>query len=120
MPGEPDCRRTGWCGSSTRTRTTPTYLFRRGDETRPDRTHPLVPGVPEIFGAVLDAAAQCESDCRDQRPLPSSGRRRCDVPPENSTGRRLALAKWLTDPQNPLTARGGGEPHLDAALSARR
>ncbi len=29
------------------------------------------------------------------------------VPPENcqSTGRRTALAKWLTDPKNPLTAR---------------
>ncbi|WP_310820653.1 PSD1 and planctomycete cytochrome C domain-containing protein [Stratiformator vulcanicus] len=28
-----------------------------------------------------------------------------EIHPETSTGRRLALARWMTDPQNPLTAR---------------
>jgi hypothetical protein len=51
-----------------------------------DRSHVLEPGTP----VVLDGAA-----CK----LPPI------VPTANSTGRRTALAKWITDPANPLTAR---------------
>ena len=35
--------------------------------------------------------------------------------PVSSSGRRSALAKWLTDPRNPLPA-GGRKPHLGAAF----
>jgi hypothetical protein len=51
-----------------------------------DRSHPLEPGSP----VVLDGTAG---------ELPSI------VPTATSTGRRTALAKWITDPANPLTAR---------------
>ena len=36
---------------------------------------------------------------------PASGEDRSAREGVNSTGRRTALAKWLTDPENPLTAR---------------
>lgn len=33
---------------------TPTYLFIRGEETRPDKEHPLAPAVPHFFGGQFD------------------------------------------------------------------
>jgi hypothetical protein len=60
----------------------PTYLFRRGDETKPDLENPLSPGLPEILGGSV--------------PIRPAG---------TSTGRRLALARWIADGRNPLTAR---------------
>ena len=64
----------------------PTYVYRRGDPLTPG---PLVgPGVPSVL---------------------TDGRTPFDVTPPypgaRSTGRRLALARWLTKPDNPLTAR---------------
>src|SRR5581483_7622072 len=62
------------------------------------------PGVPEVFGAKLDV--------RPVRVSPPgsvvaavAGPLAARLPPAESTGRRLALAHWLTDPANPLTAR---------------
>lgn len=55
----------------------PTYLLTRGQYNTPDQSEVLSPGVPEI--------------------LNSNGSQK----PQN----RLELAKWLTGPQNPLTAR---------------
>ncbi|HUQ93643.1 MAG TPA: PSD1 and planctomycete cytochrome C domain-containing protein [Bryobacteraceae bacterium] len=61
----------------------PTRILMRGDATSPGAL--VTPGVPSILNA----------STRDYRlePLP------------HSTGRRLALAKWLTHPGHPLTAR---------------
>ena len=61
------------------------YLLRRGDPV--DYGEVVDPGVP----AVLENAAL--------KPF------RIEPPFEGSTGRRLALAKWLTQPNHPLTAR---------------
>lgn len=64
----------------------PTYVYRRGDPLNPG---PLVgPGVPSVL---------------------TDGKTPFDVTPPwpgaKKTGRRLAFAKWLTKPDNPLTAR---------------
>jgi mono/diheme cytochrome c family protein len=58
-------------------------ILNRGDYTRPGTL--VAPGVPGVLAA---------SGFR--LPLPSGNR---------STGRRLALARWLTAPDHPLTAR---------------
>jgi mono/diheme cytochrome c family protein len=62
----------------------PTWIFRRGEFTNPGDY--VGPGVPSVL---------------------TDGRTPLDAKPpfEGSTGRRLAFAKWLTDPKNPLTAR---------------
>ncbi|MFT5093450.1 MAG: hypothetical protein ACI93T_002277, partial [Porticoccaceae bacterium] len=65
----------------------PTYILRRGEHNKPG---PLVgPGVPSVL---------------------TDGRTPFDVKPPfpngtNRTGRRLAFANWLTQPEHPLTAR---------------
>ena len=69
-----------------RGRPSPTYIYRRGVETQPGR---LV--GPGVLSALKDRAAPFVVK-----------------PPQHSTpktGRRLALAKWLTQPSHPLTAR---------------
>jgi mono/diheme cytochrome c family protein len=58
-------------------------VLKRGDFTRPGAA--VAPGVPSVLAA------------QRFRALPPSGNR--------STGRRLALARWLTAPDHPLTAR---------------
>jgi mono/diheme cytochrome c family protein len=64
----------------------PTYIYRRGDFLTPARL--VGPGVPSML---TDGKTPFEI-----------------VPPwpgANKTGRRLALARWLTRPDHPLTAR---------------
>jgi hypothetical protein len=68
----------------------PTWLYVRGNERAPDQATALAPGVP----AALATAPVT--------PQPVLGR---GTPSGLSTGRRLALARWLGDRQNPLTAR---------------
>lgn len=64
----------------------PTYLLRRGDYLQPARL--VGPGVPSVL---------------------TDGKTPFDVTPPwpgaKKTGRRLALARWLTQPDHPLTAR---------------
>ena len=62
----------------------PTYILKRGNYLTPGR--PVGPGVPSVL---------------------TDGKTPFDVvsPFENSTGRRLALARWLTRKEHPLTAR---------------
>jgi len=64
----------------------PTWLFRRGQYNKPG--HRIGPGVPSVLtdGKTPFAA---------KPPWPGA----------RSTGRRLALARWLVDPDHPLTAR---------------
>lgn len=65
----------------------PTYILRRGEHDKPG---PLVgPGVPSVL-----TDGRTPFDIRP--PFPNGTRR---------TGRRLAFAKWLTQPEHPLTAR---------------
>ncbi len=66
----------------------PTYVLQRGNYLTPG--FPVDPGIP----AVLDDPAQ-----PFRFPDPN------DHPEWHHTGRRLALAQWLTRPHNPLTAR---------------
>src|SRR5262249_14989410 len=61
-----------------------THLLQRGDWRKP--AEEVTPGYP----TALDASA-----CRVPTPAPES----------RSTGRRSALARWLTRPDHPLTAR---------------
>ena len=49
VPTEPDLTRDGLPRVYDGKGDTPTYLFVRGQETNPDKKHPLAPGVPEIF-----------------------------------------------------------------------
>jgi hypothetical protein len=69
-----------------RGRPSPTFVYRRGDETQPAQL--VAPGVPSVLS----------SKSNPYEP----------APPDHSspkTGRRLALANWITHPQHPLTAR---------------
>ena len=61
----------------------PTHLLRRGDYRTPGVV--VEPNVPEVL-APAGSAPKIQ-------------------PKYKSTGRRLVLARWLTDPKNPLTAR---------------
>jgi hypothetical protein len=64
----------------------PTYVLRRGDYLMP--TQLVTPGVPAVL-------ASRSASLEVQPPWPRS----------SSTGRRLAFARWLTEPTHPLTAR---------------
>jgi hypothetical protein len=64
----------------------PTYLLRRGDYLSPSRL--VGPGVPSVL---TDGKTPFEV----KPPWPGA----------RKTGRRLALARWLTRPNHPLTAR---------------
>jgi hypothetical protein len=65
---------------------TPTYTLKRGDYLSQGRL--VGPGVPAVL---TDGKTPFEAE----PPFPGA----------KSTGRRLAFARWLTEPQNPLTAR---------------
>jgi hypothetical protein len=73
----------------------PTYLFVRGNENNPDKKTALSPGVPAVLAGVPV----------DVRPVKILNGRGKNPRYTMSTGRRLALARWLTDRQQPLTAR---------------
>jgi mono/diheme cytochrome c family protein len=49
VPNEPDLTRDGIPRAFDGKPDAPTYLFVRGQETNPDKSKPLTPGVPEIF-----------------------------------------------------------------------
>jgi len=65
----------------------PTYVLRRGEYDKPGTF--VGPGVPSVL-------TDGKTPFVVQPPFPEGTRK---------TGRRLALAKWLTDQTNPLTAR---------------
>jgi hypothetical protein len=67
-----------------------TYVFVRGDERTPDRSVVITPEVPAALGGPRV----------DVRPVPAPWAKG-----GASTGRRLALARWIADRQNPLAAR---------------
>jgi hypothetical protein len=53
VPGEPDTDRDAIPRVFDGVPDAATYLFVRGDDARPDRDHPVAPGVPELFGVPL-------------------------------------------------------------------
>ena len=61
------------------------YVRIRGNAAVPDKSEELVPGYPQFLGGG-DATIVAPED-------------------GESSGRRLALARWITDPANPRTAR---------------
>lgn len=63
-----------------------TYIYRRGDPMSPGRL--VGPGVPSVL-------TDGKTPFKVEPPWPGAG----------STGRRLALARWLTQPDHPLTSR---------------
>ncbi len=69
-----------------RGRPSPTYLLVRGEHDRPG---------PQVFPGVPSVLAANHQPLSIQPPWPGA----------RSTGRRLALARWLVDPRHPLTAR---------------
>lgn len=79
---KPDQIRALW----DRGRASPTFIYRRGDENQPARL--VSPGIPS-------ALSTAENTYQLEEPNHSSPK----------TGRRLALANWLTHKQHPLTAR---------------
>ncbi|HEV8059108.1 MAG TPA: PSD1 and planctomycete cytochrome C domain-containing protein [Gemmataceae bacterium] len=64
----------------------PTYIYRRGDPLNPGRL--VGPGVPSVL---TDGKTPFEV----KPPWPNA----------KKTGRRLAFARWVTDPNQPLTSR---------------
>lgn len=79
---KPDQIRALW----DRGRPSPTYIYRRGDETQPVRL--VSPGVPSVLSSPSNNYEPVAIDHSSPK-----------------TGRRLALANWITHPQHPLTAR---------------
>jgi hypothetical protein len=53
LPGQPDPNKDGVARAFDAMPTTLTYLFVRGDERTPDKSRPLVPGVPAVLGGDL-------------------------------------------------------------------
>jgi hypothetical protein len=102
--GQRDLQKDGLVRVFDRDPAAPTFLFRRGDEAQPDRDNLLSPGVPEVFGAKLDIRPVRVGPSRSASAA-VAGPIAVRLPPAESTGRRLAFARWLTDPSNPLTAR---------------
>lgn len=79
---KPDHIRALW----DRGRPSPTYIYRRGDETQPVR--PVSPGVPSVLSSLSNSYEPVSLDHSSPK-----------------SGRRLALANWITHPRHPLTAR---------------
>ena len=70
-----------------RGRPSPTYILRRGEHNKPGKL--VGPGVPSVL-------TDGHTPFVVKRPFPEG---------TPKTGRRLALARWLTQPEHPLTAR---------------
>jgi hypothetical protein len=78
----------------------PTYLYVRGNPKNPDKTKPITPQVPAVLGHI-PPCKPVEMKVAEHKP----GERRAAVTTARSSGRRLALAKWLVSDDNPLVAR---------------
>ncbi|MBY0460892.1 MAG: DUF1549 and DUF1553 domain-containing protein, partial [Gemmataceae bacterium] len=85
--GEKDTKKDGLARAFDADPKAVTYLYERGDERHPDKSNPIPPGAPGFLKVPFP----------EVKPVKLAA--------GESTGRRLALAGWLTDPKNPLTAR---------------
>ena len=73
----------------------PTQVFRRGNPQTPAGA--VTPGFPEVLSQLAIPVA-FSADSQPDMP-------RAAGTPSATSGRRLALAKWMTNPRNPLVAR---------------
>jgi hypothetical protein len=53
LPGQPDTQKEGVARVFDAKLEEPTYLFVRGDDRNPDKSHPLTPAVPPVLGGEL-------------------------------------------------------------------
>ncbi|MBI3823120.1 MAG: DUF1553 domain-containing protein [Planctomycetes bacterium] len=93
-PGEPDLKKDGLVRAYDKDLTAPTFLFIRGDDRTPDKDKKITPGVPDALAGRFPKIEPIKLPKSDMKGALSE-----------STGRRLAFAKWLADKHNPLTAR---------------
>jgi hypothetical protein len=77
----------------------PTYLYVRGNPKSPDKTKVIEPQVPKALGALTVKPVEITVTAR------RLGEHRPSSRVWKSTGRRLALARWLVSDDNPLVAR---------------
>jgi Protein of unknown function (DUF1553)/Protein of unknown function (DUF1549) len=99
VAGQPDTKKDGLVRVYDAHLDRPTYLYVRGDEKLPRKEDPLPPAVPDSLGG---------PDLRIEPivvPAPAAPPPKGTDYPKTSTGRRLALARWIVDRRNPLTAR---------------
>jgi hypothetical protein len=113
VAGQPDITKDGISRVYDADLTAPTYVLVRGDERQPVLQNPLQPGLPAIFG---DDALNIQSVSVAVASRTSGE----NAQPATSSGRRLALARWIIRPDNPRTARVAvnhvWRRHLGAAL----
>ena len=72
VPGEPDRTKAGLPRAFDDFLDRPTYLFVRGDETRPDKSRPLRPATPAVLGGEVRIAPiplPLAAYCPDKRPF---------------------------------------------------
>jgi cytochrome c553 len=94
LPGQKDAKKDGLVRAYDKDLSAPTHFFIRGDDRTPDKNRKIVPGVPEALGGRFPKIEPIElaKDADKKKPA-------------QSTGRRLAFARWLADRENPRTAR---------------
>lgn len=100
MPNEPDLKKDGLVRAYDKDLAAPTLFFIRGDDRTPDKSKKIVPGVPDVLGGRFPKIEPIKLP-----PQPPSTDKKVASNPAESTGRRMAFAKWLADRDNPLTAR---------------
>lgn len=99
-PGEPDLKKDGLVRAFDKDLKAVTQFFIRGDDRTPDKNKKIEPGVPEALGGRFPKVEPIKLPAP-----PESVDKKAPKLPAESTGRRLAFAKWLADRDNPLTAR---------------
>jgi len=133
QPGQPDLEKDGLPRAYDLHLTKPTHLHIKGEEKNPDTSRVIAPGIPAVLAfkpleivpiklsptAAQSARAKAKvpvGDAKKKQTREVSSLKALEGPdetektrylpfPETSTGRRTALARWITDKQNPLTAR---------------
>lgn len=144
VPGEPDLNRDGIPRAFDGPADTPTYLFIRGQETRPDTSRPLSPGVPQVLAfrplEIRPVSLPIEARQPERRPwvleshLKAARSRASSAPPAEREVAQAALtrvervaeamrASWaLADAggQDPALARAEAEKRAEAVRAERR
>jgi hypothetical protein len=133
QPGQPDLEKDGLPRAYDLHLAKPTHLHIKGEEKTPDTSRVIAPGIPAVLAfkplaivpvklspsAAQSARAKAKvpvGDAKKKETREVTSLKALEGPdekdktrflpfPETSTGRRTGLARWITDKQNPLTAR---------------